>query len=117
IPIEGGESKLKRLTYVGHYNDTPAWSPDGLKIVFASQDRGNFDIFIMNSDGSYIQRLTAEVGNNEHPAWSPDGRFITFSSTRDGKGKAIFIMRADGSNQARISDGNGSLPDWGAYIR
>jgi TolB protein len=75
---------------------------------------GTFDIFVMNADGSNIQRLTLGAGSNTHPSFSPDGRLITFSSSRAG-GPAIFLMRADGSSQVRISKGNGLLPSWGPW--
>lgn len=113
-PVGGGPAK--RLTFVGIHNDSPDISPDGTKIVFCGQDMGAFDIFTMNSDGTNIQRLTIDSGSNEHPRWSPDGRFIVFSSTRSG-GSAIYMMRADGANQAKISQGNGQLPDWGPWLK
>jgi len=78
--------------------------------------RFGHQIFIMNNDGSNIQRLTVASGSNEHPSFSPDGRFVTFSSTREGA-PAIYMMRADGSNQTKISEGNGALPDWGPQIQ
>lgn len=74
----------------------PKWSPDGSKIVFAS-DRieapynftigmadGNYDIFIMNSDGTGIKRITSGQFNDRNPDWSPDSKNIVFSSDRNG---------------------------------
>ena len=71
-----------------------------------------FHIYAINPDGSGDTRLTSE-GSNEHPRWSPDGRFITFSSKRGGK-EAIYLMRADGSGQTKVSRGNAgdSHPTW-----
>jgi TolB protein len=53
------------------------------------------------------------AGSNENPAWSPDGRLIAVSSKRDG-GAGIYVMRADGSGQTRVSQGKGSgtQPAW-----
>ena len=70
----------------------------------------------MNPDGSLIQRLTAGEGNNEHPSWSPDSRYIVFSSSRSG-GQAVYLMRFDGANPVRISQGNGLLPWWGPSLK
>jgi TolB protein len=56
-------------------NVSPAWSPDGRYIAFASNrdhlDRPNvFDIYVMKADGSNVVRLTSS-GNNSCPAWQP----------------------------------------------
>ena len=47
------------------------------------------------------------------PAWSPDGRSIAFVSERDGN-REIYIMRADGSSQIRLTDnpGDDMYPAW-----
>ena len=107
---------VTQMTFVGD-NGEAYWSPDGKQIIFQSKRDGHGcdKIYIMNADGSNIQRLTIATGSNEHPTFSPDGRLIAFSSTREG-GAAIYLMRADGSNQTRVSKGNGLLPDWGPRV-
>lgn len=96
-------SGVKRITFEGSYNTSPAWSPKGDKIVFAGR-RGTNQIFIVSPDGTGLTQLTAQ-GNNEDPSFSPDGRYITFSSDRDGV-KGIYIMRANGESQQRITPRN-----------
>ena len=102
---------MRRITFEGSYNTSPSWSPKGDKIVFAGR-RGTNQIFIVNPDGSGLSQLTSH-GNNEDPSFSPDGRYITFSSDREG-GKGIYIMRANGENQKRITPRNirASGPRW-----
>lgn len=41
---------------------------------------------------------------NTYPAWSPDGAKIVFESTRDGPDADIFIMNADGTGVAQLTD-------------
>lgn len=94
---------VRRITFEGSYNTSPCWSPKGDKIVFSGR-RGTNQIFIMNPDGSGLTQLTFQ-GNNEDPSFSPDGRYIAFSSDREG-GKGIYIMRANGENQRRITPRN-----------
>jgi TolB protein len=94
---------VRRITFEGSYNTSPCWSPKGDKIVFSGR-RGTNQIFIVNPDGSGLAQLTSQ-GNNEDPSFSPDGRYITFSSDREG-GKGIYIMRANGENQQRITPRN-----------
>lgn len=96
-------SDLRRVTFEGSYNTSPTWSPKGDKIAFSGR-RGTNQIFIVNMDGAGLTQLTT-YGNNEEPSFSPDGRYITFSSDRDGV-KGIYIMRADGEAQKRITPKN-----------
>jgi TolB protein len=60
--------------------------------------------------------LTFGPGNKEHPRWSPDSRFLVYSLDRAGE-KAIYLMRADGTGQRRISapGGDDSHPAWSGY--
>lgn len=47
-------------------------------------------------------------GENAEAYWSADGKYITFQSTRDGRTcDQQYVMRADGSNITRVSDGRG----------
>jgi len=107
-------TNVQRLTKSGDYNVGPSWSPKGDRILYCRRDANGFDfqIYAINPDGSGDTRLTSER-RNEYPHWSPDGRFITFTSNRDGK-ESIFIMRADGSSQIKVSRGRGgdSQPVW-----
>jgi len=96
-------SDVRRITFEGSYNTSPCWSPKGDKIIFAGR-RGTNQIFMVNPDGSGLTQLTSQ-GNNEDPSFSPDGRYITFTSDREG-GKGIYIMRANGENQKRITPRN-----------
>jgi len=90
----------------------PAPSPDGTRIAFMSFDRegaGNWEIYLMNGDGSNIVRLTNNSANDGLPTWSPDGSTIAFVSDRDGAW-GIWAMNPDGSNQRKLFDMGGS-PD------
>ena len=43
------------------------------KIVFASNQEGNWDIYVMNMDGTGRTRLTDDPAQDWRPDWSPDG--------------------------------------------
>jgi len=81
---------------------SPAWSPDGSKIAFASNSSGNYDIFVMSADGTNRTQLTTSTSSDEHPTWSPDGTKIAFASMRSGN-YDIWVMSADGSDQKQLT--------------
>ncbi len=111
----------KRITNIS--DGYPMQSPDGSKIVFQSNRTGNYDIYVMNSDGTGLMQLTKDPAPDNSPAWSPDGRKIVFASERNGKenDSEVYIMNADGSNQQRLTNqiGDDSHPKFapdGKYI-
>lgn len=109
--MDANGGNLRRLTTSGSYNVNPRWSPRGDRIAY-SRSQGGFQIYSIRPDGSGDTQLTSE-GSNENPSWSPDGRFIAFSSKRNG-GDGVYVMRADGSGQTKVSPGKGgySQPAW-----
>jgi Tol biopolymer transport system component len=105
----------------------PAWSPDGKRLAFMSAQAGtraydpNYDVFVVNLDGSHLRQLTSWPGEDGWPAWSPDGKMIAFTTTHDHDGwpglaglyRDIWIMRPDGSAKRRlIRHTAGEYPVW-----
>ncbi len=75
------------------------------QIVFASSrgDNGNnWDIYLMNLDGSNVIRLTEDPARDEQPVFSPDDTKIAFVSERNGNPE-IYIMNVDGSGLKRLT--------------
>ncbi len=90
------------------------------RILFTSDREANYDIYVINSDGTGETRLTSDPAKDYRPAWSPDGAHIAFESDRDGNGE-IYTMSADGSDVRRITHNRSheSRPAWspdGAHI-
>lgn len=111
------EKDVKRISFIGKFNATPSFSPDGMNIVFSSWDKA-FDIYRISQDGGELVRLTKDFGSNEDPNYSPDGEFIIFSSRRLVSSKNatqdIYIMDKDGGVIGSLtqSAGNCTSPRW-----
>jgi Tol biopolymer transport system component len=99
-----------------HTEDTaPATSgiPGDGRIAFMSSRDGNWEIYIMNADGSGLKRLTRDPAHDGLPAWSPDGKSLAFVSDQGGAW-AVWIMSPDGSNRRKLFDlgGGGLAFEW-----
>src|SRR3989304_5569543 len=73
------------------------------RIVFDSNRDGNFEISLMNADGTGAARLTDHPANDSQPTLSPDGSRITFASNREGNFQ-IYVMAVEGTNVTRLSN-------------
>jgi WD40 repeat protein len=83
---------------------TPALAGNG-KIAFESSRNSNWDIYVMDANGSNTIRLTNHTAADVNPAWSPDRTKIAFVSSRAGFGNdEIYVMDANGSNPIRLTD-------------
>ena len=78
-------------------------SPDGSRIATRLQDGRNWDIFVMDADGTNQINITQDNALDRAPAWSPDGSKIAFSSQR-GAISDIYVIDADGGNLTRLTD-------------
>ena len=72
-------------------------------IAFVSTRDGNYEIYVMDADGSTPINLTNDPGGNLAPVWSPDGTRIAFVSYRDGNPE-IYVMGADGSGPQNLTN-------------
>jgi len=90
------------LTSANAHDRDPEWPPDGHRLLFSSDRDGDFDIYVINSDGSRLKQLTLNWVDDYCPHWSPDGSRIAFTSDRDGNAE-IYVMNADGTNQTRLT--------------
>jgi Tol biopolymer transport system component len=74
----------RRLTHTDDDEDSPAWSPDGTKIVYTRWVDNFSQLWLMNADGSAQHALTRGATDEVNPHFSPDGTKILFSSDRGG---------------------------------
>jgi len=112
IYVENFNGIARRPVVTGPGDDEhPSWSPGG-RIAFDSNRDGDYDIYIVNSDGNNLVHFDG-AGDDKDPAYSPDGRRIAFSSNRSGS-SAIWVMNEDGSGLRVLTSGGiiDSRPAW-----
>lgn len=88
-------------------SQTQSWqsqifSPDGSKVVYYSDENGNWDIYTINADGTGKTQLTTDTSNDFSAYFSPDGSKILFVSDRTGNND-IWVMDADGNNKVQLT--------------
>jgi Tol biopolymer transport system component len=125
-------SNLVNLTGDFEASDLLAnWRADGRKIVFMSDREtprnptppgfpgADFEIFVMNADGSNQTQLTFNDLDDEDPGWSPNGRRIVFqrdfNAVRGEVDLDIFTMKADGTGEKNLTNSMGVMdfqPNW-----
>ena len=112
--IYGGN--LRRLTFHGDYNTSPAWSPKGSLIAYVSR-QSDYSQQICVTDPSDFEPIQLTFsGNNEEPSWSPDGLHIAFISNRTYRYE-LWTMNWDGTRQRRLTRNLITFaPDWSPYI-
>ncbi len=102
---------IRRLTNSPGIDTEPVFSPDGMRIAFASDRSGNLDIYSMKLDGSELRQLTNNSDNENEPAWSHAGNKLSYTrilfggvAGAIGAKKDVYIMNAaTGSNKQLIA--------------
>ncbi|MEA2432576.1 MAG: TolB protein [Actinomycetota bacterium] len=81
------------------------WSPDGTRLAYSLEGIHVVNLVDTNegdgiNDEGSVSRLTNAATS---PDWSPDGQWIVFSRRIDSGARALWIMRADGSEQRQLT--------------
>jgi TolB protein len=105
--------EVKRLSYFGNYNTSPAFSPKGDLIAFVSKTEGALEICVMRPDGSDA-RVLSDGGVNDSPRFSPCGRYILYSSQKgNGKTQVCFMLRnGDNKRVLRLTGSDATQPNF-----
>jgi TolB protein len=79
-------SDNRQITQLGGANFGPSWTPDGRRIIFASNHKNprsrNFDLFLVDVDGRNLEQVTTNAEFDGFPMFSPDGRQLIWASNR-----------------------------------
>ena len=94
VVADADGSHATTITDFGCASFAPTFTPDGKKILFASNkhacDTRRFELYLMNLDGSGLEQVTDFGGFTSFPEFSPDGKTLVFCSDRDAKGRYEF---------------------------
>lgn len=92
-------SNVRQVTSNGAANFCPYFHPDGARIIFSSNAGGNareFDLWMIDKNGSPAIKITTAPGFDGFPQFSPDGAWIVWGSNRanpKGGDTNLFIAR------------------------
>ncbi len=97
----------RQVTKLGSASFAPFFTPDGKRIIFCTdhfdENKGprrrqpNFDLALINLDGTGLERVTFNGSFDGFPMFSPDGKKLVFASNR---------------NAAKEGDTNVFIADW-----
>lgn len=107
----------------------PVMSPDGTKIAYLSKTAGNYDIWIMNPDGTESRQITDSASDEGAPSWSPEGDILAYSLegkiwtvSPDNRVPTVLrndtfvnthpVFNPDGTKIAFVSDRSGNSDIW-----
>jgi serine/threonine protein kinase/Tol biopolymer transport system component/tetratricopeptide (TPR) repeat protein len=110
---------LRDLTNDNYRHFWPRWSPDGKRITFSSRRTGNYEIWVINRDGSGLQQLTSghQSPGAHYSVWSPDGSRMAYSIHAPKNDCVIFQLDRPWSEQtpeaiSPLSDPSLSFEGW-----
>lgn len=102
LPVTGSDTPRQITSPDSGHSYLHSWSPDGKKLIFTGQRKGQYDIWSIDIATKKETALTNTPTLDDGPEYSPDGKWIYFNSVRTGTMK-LWRMRPDGSNQEQIT--------------
>ncbi len=109
VPLNGGATR----PFLRELLTSPAWSPDGRRVVFVKIDTALGDsLFIADGTGADARPLLAEreKHHNHNPVWSPDGQWIYFvRGTDPTETMDVWKISASGGAPLRVSARSSAL--------
>ena len=94
--------KARKITDLGGANWAPFFTPDGKRILFASNHHSGgfpFNLFLIGKNGQGLEQVTFDSAFDSFPMFSPDGKRLVFASNRNnGRTRATNLFVADWIN-------------------
>lgn len=105
IDVSGSGGPPVQLTDNLEEERAAAWSPDGTRISFMCRRGGSdFEICVMNADGTGQVQLTNNAVFDGSGSWSVDGQQIVFSRAVGGGRQQLFRINVDGTGEVQLTN-------------
>jgi Tol biopolymer transport system component/DNA-binding winged helix-turn-helix (wHTH) protein len=109
VTRNGGGASVRRVTFAPGLQTHPTWSPDGRHLAYASDQGGNFEIWVQPVSGSDPVQITRSAAQDTEPDWSPVEDKVVFR--RSGPDGGVFVAPAFGGPEQRLTS-FGARPRW-----
>ncbi|MDX2040225.1 MAG: protein kinase [Acidobacteriota bacterium] len=105
--VEIASGKVRDTTPVGAvdlFSRRFSVSPDGKKVVYRGEQKGQEDLWVSRLDGGTPRQITNDAAVDSDPVWHPDGERIFYSSVRNDVNQ-IFVTNPDGKPPSQLTFG------------
>jgi dipeptidyl aminopeptidase/acylaminoacyl peptidase len=106
---------VRALTGTPRMQDREAnWSPDGQRVLYASERSGFYELHLVNGDGSSERQLTSARADHSETDWHPDGKRLLAVRCRRNRFDLVQVDAEDGTTEVVKEGGSWSSPHWAA---
>ena len=92
----------RRITFNETDDGSPAFFPDGKRLIFVSSRNELNQLYTIDIDGKNEKHFNPNRYGCYNPTVSPDGKTIAYVSAREGDWE-VYLIDADGKNERRIT--------------
>ncbi len=100
--------RLQWLTSGSAGGTEPQWSPDGLTLLYRSNQDGNPELYLFQLTTAHQLRLTQHDSLDRYGVWHPNGRKIAFASNRHRSEMDLYLLDVATGDTRRLTHN-----DWG----
>jgi dipeptidyl aminopeptidase/acylaminoacyl peptidase len=108
-----GTGEVRALTGTPRMDDnSPAWSPDGARLAYASERSGFFELHLVGAHGEDDRQLTSAGADHTEPEWHADGTSLLAVRGRRNRFDLVVVDAASGAADVIAEGGVWSTPHW-----
>jgi len=112
-----------RFTFGSATAQHPIWTPDGKRVIFASDPNGVLDLYQKEANGAKAEELLVKSSEGKGPgSVSPDGRFLMYASYNPKKKLDLWVLPLQSSEkpfvflQTEFNQGDGHFSPDGRLV-